>query len=370
MSPRLPLFTRDVGDTDRVRKAKRRVNARERDDSPRGVPSLVQIAPILVNEAAAVEFLLHKGLVDIPDHCPFKDGCKGHLRFKNSRWGVIWKYLPFMFSVGSTLRDSDCWTLRCTVCKGSTSIFSGTYFSGSQLAINQILTILYSFSRSESVTQASELAGCSLQTASQWYTSTRQLLQEHVLSCPNSKIGGPGRIVQIDETKFGKRKHHRGHRVEGNWVFGGIEYIYDPQNFRFFAGKTFCVVVPKRDQNTLFPIIARWILPGTLVWSDAFKTYEHGGERWRRLGLDHEMVVHEKEFVSESGVHTNAIEGLWFHMKAHIPYRIYHDEANLQLCLYAEVFLRNHWMDRWSSLIGALKLVRYDSVRNPFFLPC
>ena len=29
------------------------------------------------------------------------------------------------------------------------------------------------------------------------------------------KIGGEGKRVQIDETKAGKRKYHRGHYVEG-----------------------------------------------------------------------------------------------------------------------------------------------------------
>jgi hypothetical protein len=37
------------------------------------------------------------------------------------------------------------------------------------------------------------------------------------------KIGGPGKIVEIDESKFGRRKYHVGHLVEGQWVFGGIE---------------------------------------------------------------------------------------------------------------------------------------------------
>ena len=36
-------------------------------------------------------------------------------------------------------------------------------------------------------------------------------------------IGGNGIEVEIDESKFGKRKYYRGHRVEGQWVFSGRE---------------------------------------------------------------------------------------------------------------------------------------------------
>ena len=39
----------------------------------------------------------------------------------------------------------------------------------------------------------------------------------------SEKIGGNGVEVEIDESKFGKHKYYRGHRVEGQWVFGGRE---------------------------------------------------------------------------------------------------------------------------------------------------
>ena len=37
------------------------------------------------------------------------------------------------------------------------------------------------------------------------------------------KIGGNNIIVEIDESKFGKRKYHRGHKVEGVWIIGMVE---------------------------------------------------------------------------------------------------------------------------------------------------
>ena len=32
--------------------------------------------------------------------------------------------------------------------------------------------------------------------------------------------GGPGTVVEIDESKCGKRKFNRGKKVDGVWVFG------------------------------------------------------------------------------------------------------------------------------------------------------
>jgi len=36
-------------------------------------------------------------------------------------------------------------------------------------------------------------------------------------------LGGPGVVVEIDETKFCRRKYNRDHVIDGTWVFGGFE---------------------------------------------------------------------------------------------------------------------------------------------------
>ena len=46
--------------------------------------------------------------------------------------------------------------------------------------------------------------------------------------------------MEIDESKFGRRKCNRGRRVHGHWVFGGLERI-----------TCFLVEVEKRDAATL-----------------------------------------------------------------------------------------------------------------------
>ena len=60
-------------------------------------------------------------------------------------------------------------------------------------------------------------------------------------------IGGEGIIVEIDESKFGKRKYNRGHRVEGVWVVGGVEIT--PER------RMFAVSVQDRSADTLRDII-------------------------------------------------------------------------------------------------------------------
>ena len=80
----------------------------------------------------------------------------------------------------------------------------------------------------------------------------------------SEKIGGPNKTVEIDESKFGKRKYGRGHPVKGQWVFGGVERE---------SGKTFLVTVPDRTAETSMAVINAWIEPGTAVISDCRGAY-------------------------------------------------------------------------------------------------
>jgi hypothetical protein len=59
-------------------------------------------------------------------------------------------------------------------------------------------------------------------TLSEWGQFCRQTMLVYIEGC-SEKIAGPNKTVEIDESKFGRRKYHRGHPVKGQWVFGGVE---------------------------------------------------------------------------------------------------------------------------------------------------
>ena len=116
-------------------------------------------------------------------------------------------------------------------------------------------------------------------------------------------LGGPGKIVEINESKFGKRKYNQGRYKEGHWVFGAIERD---------SNDAFMVEVTDRSANALLPIIQTYIRPGTTVFSDEWRAYS----QITSLGLSHSTVNHSINFVDPiSGAHTQNIESTWSFVK-------------------------------------------------------
>ncbi|KAG2213352.1 hypothetical protein INT45_004513 [Circinella minor] len=155
------------------------------------------------------------------------------------------------------------------------------YLAGVLLVIKAINGILYRFNN-ESITSLTRSHPLTVQRLiCDFHLLIEADLQDNDVQIRGYDENGDRIIIEIDESKFGKRKNHRGHRVEGVWVLGGVE--------RTNKRKTFLAVVPRRDAQTLTEV--------------------------------HEVVNHSIEFITDEGVYTNTIEGTWLAIERHIVAR-------------------------------------------------
>ncbi|RUS71460.1 hypothetical protein EGW08_020775 [Elysia chlorotica] len=118
-------------------------------------------------------------------------------------------------------------------------------------------------------------------------------------------IGGPGVVVEIDETLITRRKYNRGRLPTQIWLFGGIERVSKRKFIVPLTGD----VAENRTKETLLPLITKYIVKGSVIYSDAFRSYH----TLKDLGYTHSVVNHSKNFVDpeDPKVHTQNIERLW-----------------------------------------------------------
>ena len=214
-------------------------------------------------------------------------------------------------------------------CNWSESVYKNTFFDKVHLDLETVLIFCniyvrecysYTFVRGE--LKLSDPSICD------WASFCREVLVEWCVK-QEGKIGGEGTVVEIDESKFGKRKYNVGRVIEGQWVFGGL--CRDTRS-------CFMVPVEKRDSDTLLRIIEEKIHPGTTIISDCWRAYNCLSER----GYEHLTVNHSINFVDpDTGASTQNIERVWRDVRRDIPTfgrRQHHFVGYLSFALFKKVF--------------------------------
>lgn len=130
-----------------------------------------------------------------------------------------------------------------------------------------------------------------------------------VMSNTVNEIGGDNLIVEIDESKFSKRKYNRGRYLTNEeWVFGGV--LRGDWSVYFFE------FVKDRKMETLAEVITRKIAPGTIVLSDEWPAYRGVFRMLSGFDYVHRTVCHKDNWIDkETGTHTQNIEGFWSFIK-------------------------------------------------------
>jgi len=298
------------------------------------IPKYQDVAHLFNDPVAAEEFLMDEGCFNIPEHC---EQCGEPITCTPNKKKLI-----------------RCGRRACIHENGnrfSRSVTEGTFFMGCRIPLNEMVHFLWLFCCGVTHTFLCSHFGWSSATVTNWMLFVRQLIGEMVL-LHHDAIGGPGTVVEIDESKFGKRKHNRGHRVDGVWVFGGVE--------RTPERRCFLVKVPNRNRTALYNLIHTHILPGSLIRSDKFSSY-FTIEQIEGHFYEHEMVNHSETHVDpDTGCHTNTIEGTWNGVKVGVPVRK-RTWKHVQNCLHEFTWRRQNAGRLWEAMIDALRTVRFLS---------
>lgn len=115
------------------------------------------------------------------------------------------------------------------------------------------------------------------------------------------KLGGPGSIVQVDETMLSHAvRSHRGRAPNHQtWAITMCDTDQRP-------AVGYCEVVENRSAQTLIPIIYRVVRSGSIIYTDEWRAYN---ELRNNMEYEHQTLTHKYNFVDPStGVHTQNVE--------------------------------------------------------------
>lgn len=200
---------------------------------------------------------------------------------------------------------------RCTRngCRKQSVFHENIVFKNSKIEIVSVLKLIFLWCNNTKIKTICDIIGLSK-------LSIRRILKKFWIVLDNMKnqycykIGGDGIIIEVDESKFGKRKYNKGHKVDGVWIIGCVE--------RSEKKRIILEAIKKRDCISIDTFFKKYVEKKSTVYSDCWKGYNN----LKEIDYNHLTVNHSKNFKDPiTGVHTNTIEGNWNGIKQQVPPR-------------------------------------------------
>lgn len=221
--------------------------------------------------------------------------------------------------------------IQCRECKKQSSLKVGTIFEDSPVGFDKWLPAMWMLAGDRNGVSSYELSrsiGVTQKTAWFMLHRIRLAMRERNLSPLTGE-------VEADETFVGGKQ--RGTKVAGmGWrrlahgpatgkatVFGIVQRGDGKRKSRVRA-----MVVPNHKASSLLPVIYKNVVPGSVLYTDALRSYRQADRDYV-----HEFVDHSLRF-AEGRVHTNTIENFWSCVKrtlhgTYIAPRAFHLNAYL-----------------------------------------
>jgi transposase len=149
---------------------------------------------------------------------------------------------------------------------------------------------------------AAQIAGVNRNTAILFYHKLREVIFAELEAEAPELMRGE---IEVDESYFGgHRKGKRGRGAAGKVaVFGLLKR----------QGKVHVVIIPDARSDTLIPIIREKIRPDSIVYTDAFRSYDVlDVSEFKHLRINHSVLF------ADQHNHINGIENFWNQAKRHL----------------------------------------------------
>ena len=173
------------------------------------------ILPILSSEdeLKAIEFLQEYSLLKREMDCYYCALPMNCTRYASNADGYMWR-----------CQNRNCEKYQC-----KRSVRTDSMFVKSRLKLSTWIHLIYKWSTQQCQNEVAKEVGVSLPTVGAVFGFLRHACERHFLENP-IKLGGPGVIVQIDESAFShKVKHHKGRGPQKTlWVFGIVDTSTTP----------------------------------------------------------------------------------------------------------------------------------------------
>lgn len=243
------------------------------------------IFKFLEDEEAAVEYCVEKGLIKAFHVCCGTE-------------------VPYVFR---KTKKTTGFYFRCkkNECRKELSIRKNTFFENTHLSIGQIMGLIFYFVHNETKIKniKRKLNIKTDETIVDWLSYCREVCWFYFDRHPQL-LGGPNKIVEVDEAVLVRRKYERGRGVLSQWCFA----MRDVE-----TKNCVIIVVPNRKKETIIPLIQKHIFIGSMIYTDGAKIYDC----LTSLGYGHRKCNHSiGEFVNhETGATVNHVESLWQRVK-------------------------------------------------------
>jgi transposase-like protein len=191
---------------------------------------------------------------------------------------------------------------KCYSCNGHFTVTVGTVFERSKIPLNKWVLASHLFASSKkgmSAHQLHRMLGITYKSA--WFMLHR--LREAATDNGNDQMGGPGKVVEVDETFIG---HDRTIKPKGEKKGRGYHHKYKVLTLVERGGRARSFHVPSVTAKTLRPILDEQLHAASTVYTDEAGQYTLTNPP---MFQNHDYVAHNISEYVRGDVHTNSIEG-------------------------------------------------------------